>query len=712
MRERSAFPVHMYFRITWQLQVLIVATLAVMSGVVRPYIGIPFFLIAFFLVTPLGGVIGRDDRNRRRLSIGICIALALLIVHQVTRISRFEDLVQVLIELACGFLPLMLLRPDRPRSYWLAVLNVAVIAIGSISFTSSPLVYLAFLAFIGVQLLNLNAANLHLPDAAGDTSREVLTSTYFRQFRYVAPAGLLSAVVIFLAFPRVQSFTMSLGNLVTGGRTGYSGMVELSGQGAIEQSAALAFMVESSDRVWLRQAAADVLFRGDSLDTFDGVRWQSTVFDYRQKDRAHDLRVASRHGGTPSDLTVHMEPTTTNAVFYPDVLLDISSHGQGTSAMHFLFNSNGSVIRETFSMDRFQYSLRTAPALAPDALPAEPIAELVRRLAPSDTTQPAPYALSQKMLDLYRVVPPQIGDAEWFKAWVQEVGIDPETTSVARAQARIKQYFLRSFTATLDNKFSGENAFESFVTKDRRGHCEYFATATTLLLRALGLPARVVVGYRGGTFNDLIDVLEVRQENAHAWVETWIPGVGWEVLDPTPPGAADPAHSLGEMARIYANAVSFWFREYVVDYDQTAQRDLLRSLRGISQNGQGDLLSWRELAKSYGRTAGIVIAIGLVVIAMMRIGRRPLKPDALPAYYRRFMRRMERRGLGRDVGETLTAYHRRLAAAEVDAEILQAVDRAIERDLYSPEPLSAVERDELAVRVRDALGRPARRVRA
>jgi hypothetical protein len=96
---------------------------------------------------------------------------------------------------------------------------------------------------------------------------------------------------------------------------------------------------------------------------------------------------------------------------------------------------------------------------------------------------------------------------------------------------------------------------------------------------------------------------------------------------------------------------------------------------------------------------------------MMRLGRRRSRADAIPGYYRRFSRAMAQRGLEREAGETLAAYHRRLEQAGIDFEVVARVDRAIERDLYSLSPLPASERDDLAVMVRHALSRPPRRAR-
>jgi transglutaminase-like putative cysteine protease len=73
-----------------------------------------------------------------------------------------------------------------------------------------------------------------------------------------------------------------------------------------------------------------------------------------------------------------------------------------------------------------------------------------------------------------------------------------------------------------------------FLTRSKKGHCEYFASAMALLSRSLGIPARVVGGYRVSELNPFWDYYIVRERNAHAWVEAWVEGVGWTTFDPTP----------------------------------------------------------------------------------------------------------------------------------------------------------------------------------
>ena len=80
---------------------------------------------------------------------------------------------------------------------------------------------------------------------------------------------------------------------------------------------------------------------------------------------------------------------------------------------------------------------------------------------------------------------------------------------------------------------AGADAVTSFLFGSRRGYCEQISTATVVMLRTLGIPARETVGYVPGSYDPLTDLYEVQANDAHAWVQVWFPGYGWQNFDPT-----------------------------------------------------------------------------------------------------------------------------------------------------------------------------------
>jgi transglutaminase-like putative cysteine protease len=118
-----------------------------------------------------------------------------------------------------------------------------------------------------------------------------------------------------------------------------------------------------------------------------------------------------------------------------------------------------------------------------------------------------------------------------------------------------------------------------FLFNRRRGYCEYFASSMAVMLRAIGIPARLVTGYQTGVFNSLTHLWVVRASDAHAWVEAWMPGHGWTTFDPTPP---DPGtHAFGWMSKLnlYLDAAGAFWQEWVVGYDPHRQGTLAGRLQ-------------------------------------------------------------------------------------------------------------------------------------
>jgi hypothetical protein len=153
-----------------------------------------------------------------------------------------------------------------------------------------------------------------------------------------------------------------------------------------------------------------------------------------------------------------------------------------------------------------------------------------------------------------------------------------EDASPGEILARLERHLLENYEYSLEFlAHPAERPVEEFLLRTRRGQCEYFATSLVLMLRARGVPARLVTGFLGGELNPIDGHLVVRQDNAHAWVEAWIDGQGWTTADPTPP-AGRPAFGspgLGRIAGQLWDFVVFRWDRYVLTYGAADQREFL-----------------------------------------------------------------------------------------------------------------------------------------
>ena len=182
--------------------------------------------------------------------------------------------------------------------------------------------------------------------------------------------------------------------------------------------------------------------------------------------------------------------------------------------------------------------------------------------------------------------------------------------SAPRAKvAAIKQYLRQEYRYTLvPTPTTSGQALGVFLFDSREGHCEYFATALAVMLRAEGVPARLVNGFYGGDFNAVGGFIAVRQTHAHSWVEAWMPGEGWVRFDATPAGQV-AARSSGAIGLLSDALQAKWYG-LVLDYDLGSQ------VKGVRAVG-------RQVATIGGPAASATAApgvVGAVVLVITLIG--------------------------------------------------------------------------------------------
>lgn len=201
-------------------------------------------------------------------------------------------------------------------------------------------------------------------------------------------------------------------------------------------------------------------------------------------------------------------------------------------------------------------------------------------------------------------------------------------TPAAKAEALI-QSFTSKFRYSLDVPAppAGSNPMEYFLFQTRAGHCEYFAGAYCLMLRALGIPARVVEGFSGAEPGPVEHQYVVRFANAHAWVEAVLGNNEWTTLDPTPPASE---HIAGRYWRqvvdFYDRMVRRWIK-YVVYFDRTDQeaiRESIVEILGSDVSLTSSVQSLRNYLPHIGVLAVfLVLTLLLVVYRFRRADRDP-----------------------------------------------------------------------------------------
>ncbi len=421
-------------------------------------------------------------------------------------------------------------------------------------------------------------------------------------------------VAFFILFPRVNGPLWALPRDVPSGTSGLSDTMSPGNIANLIKSDAVAFRVRFEGD---RPPYSVLYWRGPVLTDFDGNTWRvlrGTPFTQPRYQRP----------ANPTRYEVTVEPNTMGALFALDVPaepppdawvmgdLQIRSRRPVTEPRRY----------EITSWLDYHYGADERPRT------------LERDLAFDDKRNPRTVALGRR--------------------WAAETK-DPRAI-VARAV----QLYNREFTYTLTPPtLDTTDPYDDFLFNTKRGFCEHYAGSFALLMRAAGIPARVVTGYEGGEVNPFTQELIVRQADAHAWTEIWLPGEGWTRMDPT--AAVSPlrveqgvnaalgpigvipsliaADRLGVLAglRFGWQALNGRWEQWVVGYNTDRQRDFFTRL-GFAN------VDWRTLG--FWLMVAIFLVGGAVTLGLL-VRERPRRPDAPLAAWNRYCAKLAAAGLVR-----------------------------------------------------------------
>jgi transglutaminase-like putative cysteine protease len=311
-------------------------------------------------------------------------------------------------------------------------------------------------------------------------------------------------------------------------------------------------------------------WRGISLDSFDGKSWSKTdrrrFLVRRSPDQQYWIRPMERSGDA-SRYEILMEPLATNALFGPHEIRAVSGQFQGGVEMD---ADDGEAIYTRFqSQRRLQYQvLSEVPSRA--------------RFTDMEVAEPVPFEIGATYLQLPSDLDPR----------VVELGlrITEKATSTIEKASAVEAYLKRYYQYTLNLTWSpGPQPLSSFLFDARAGHCEYFASSMAILLRAAGVPTRLVNGFLMGEYNPVGKDYIVRQSDAHSWVEVYVPGRGWLEFDPTPPDPNQKEMSLAVQLSHYVDAAELFWSSYILVYDSGAQLQLFHSAQDRVQSAHATM---------------------------------------------------------------------------------------------------------------------------
>jgi transglutaminase-like putative cysteine protease len=519
---------------------------------------------------------------------------------------------------------------------------------------------------------------------------------------------LLATCGIFVLIPRLSSqrFLAGLGMLRAQRVSGFAEEVDFEHFGSIQMDPTVIGRVQvralSGENTDVTQ---HLRLRVTSLDTYTGLYW-------RKGRRAlnEQTAMAEAQFETP-------ETAPKGIRVRQDIILEPDGAGyflgaSMPSSYHF-----GQSIPVLF--DRYNFSLRavngrdTSIRYIVDSNLQPPFRELVEKATGGELRLPD--SVERQFLQM-----PDVEDMAVVGRLAREwTGTDPTPLAQARKiESRLQTRFGYTTEIRADDR---ERHLTEFLTERLEGHCEYFATAMTLMLRSLGTPARLVAGYYTDEYNPTGGYFLVRRQHAHSWVEAWIEPLGWVTFDPTPVsgvGAGRIEPGMFDGVRKYVDALRYFWYRHVIDFDLSDQFRMARRAerwkRGL--DGRiGDFLGpLRGLAAGFSlRSRGIspskVALLGLVSLVALGVGwllirevlgiRRKPRPGKAAreavlsrqvAYYLELLRTLAARNHRKAAGQTPLEFARDVVRTRQDWEDFLPVTQAYYRArFYSGEVTQA-----------------------
>lgn len=501
--------------------------------------------------------------------------------------------------------------------------------------------------------------------------------------------------VIFFALPRVTGGYFSGYSMRPQLMTGFTDSVELGKIGEIKRSSEVVMRVKIEGNPSLFYGTH---WRGIALVDFDGWRWSSANLARGRVAPQVDgwfnvgsiRNTRTWHPKRSLKYSVLLEPVASSAIFLAsDALILRGRFGAGTgidaARRNFLLeDSTQSVFTPFPPYSETQYDAVSYPA---DATPDD-----LRHAG--ETYRPEIYSGYLRLPEIDPRIPV-------LARQITANAANPYDKAVA-----IEQYFHKNFGYTLDlGAAPVKDPLSNFLFERRAGHCEYFASAMTVMLRTLHIPARYINGFQTGEYNDVGNDFIVRASDAHSWVEAFFPGYGWIEFDPTPAGSAANSPWYAGLHK-YSDWLALTWGDWVVNYDFVRQMSLARNLQVSSRNllsSMSDRFSrtydattkrmraWQFRSSTYAwlTPALIVIAVGSVFAIggrrfrawlvqrwqLMRAGSRRVggreAPSLASLHYREMLRLLARRGFRKS--ETMTPQE--FAASITEPNVAARVDQ-------------------------------------
>ena len=431
--------------------------------------------------------------------------------------------------------------------------------------------------------------------------------------------GLPLSIALFILFPRIPGPLWGVPNSTGKATTGISDSMSPGMISDLVKSDALAFRVKFLDKEPNRN---QLYWRGPVLHHFDGLKW--SAFNFNPAMRSSEQNSEFTNSGN-IEYEVILEPHNQNWFYTLDFAQKLPSQAW---------------LKIDYQVSRSQK-----------------ISKLTRYTASSNLATFDNSYKSTRLLETDLKLPDGADKARALaQKWRNQNKSEQEIVQTA-----LQMFNEELFSYTLSPKnLDLSNSVDDFLFNTKEGFCEHYASAFVVLMRAAGIPSRVVTGYLGGEKNTLNGYYRVKQSDAHAWAEVYYQDTGWTRVDPT--GAIAPERIEKNLEEALPNenlggffsgntfllrlenswyAINTAYFEWVLEFDSEKQMDLMKKL-GFEKP------DWRALV--YILVGGVLLSILLMSFLFWRQSKNIIS-EPIQRLYLRFLQKLENDGLTIDSSE-------------------------------------------------------------
>jgi transglutaminase-like putative cysteine protease/uncharacterized protein (DUF58 family) len=645
----------------------------------------PLFLALAALIIPIGALFDRKNRHpipKLALDIGALLVLLFAVLVDV----RDAGMVRTVVHILLYVLAYSLWSPKTERTIQRIFLTDFLIFF----LASGQAVDLGYVLFFAAYFLTAAAWLVRRQDGPRAPVRR---PGWLRGVLGVSFRCLAAAALMFLALPRLYSPRMGQW-LASAGLTrfqnpafsfaGLSDRVDLGFFGPLRKNSARAMRVSFvSGPAGFRPPEA-LRVRAAAFDEFTGRRWIRTNGEFEisgegraLRSRNGTFRLRGRRGLVTFPGYDPARPEIVEEFFvYPLIgTFVFSSGGIGaldTTAYSASFDLNDSVNFPNLYTSPTRYRVHT------QAEGADYFRSIERYEA----------ILREKFLDTART------DSRWQQFAEQRTAAFPSSLEKARA---LENWFRSRFTYSLASSDNRQD-LDSFLWTTQAGNCEYFASALTLLLRRIGIPSRLAIGFLTTEWNEFGSFFEVRQSDAHAWVEAFFPERGWTTFDPTPPdlnAGGSPSLLAAVWRRLgrLVNAVEARWYRYVVGFDSETQKTIFDVLR----------FRWGRALLAGGFLFLLAAGLALALFRRKLRRRRRPRPGRRPRpehFFLLVLERLEKAGFRRPPWQTGGEFTADVVKSRPDLAVLTVIAARYYKVRYAGHTLAPGELESLGEETR------------